>query len=222
MATVQPITSGQTVTQPVAPKHTLGKDDFLSLLITQMQNQDPLDPMKGTEFASQLAQFSSLEQLTNINTNLQQSLTAQGTLSSSISNALAATFIGKDVRATASTFQYNVTGNVKLGYSLTAPADSVVVKVYDSTGNVVKTIKGTNDNGDNTITWDGTNESGQAVGTGSYSFKVTAADSTGASYDATTFVIGKVSGVRFKSDGTVFVIDGVEISIANVLEIMQG
>jgi flagellar basal-body rod modification protein FlgD len=222
MATVQPLTSGQTVTASRAPKSSLGKDDFLSLLITQMQNQDPLDPMKGTEFASQLAQFSSLEQLTNINTNLGQSLAAQGTLSSSISNALAATFIGKDVRATADTFQYSAPANVKLGYSLSAPADSVVVKVYDSAGNVVRTMNGTKDTGDNSITWDGTNDSGQSVGAGTYTFKVQAADSGGSKYDATTFLFGKVSGVRFKSDGTVFVIDGVEISIANILEIMQG
>jgi flagellar basal-body rod modification protein FlgD len=222
MGTVQPLTSGQTVAAQRAAKSTLGKDDFLNLLVTQMQNQDPLDPMKGTEFASQLAQFSSLEQLTNINTSLQQSLNANAALSSSINNALAATFIGKDVRAVANSFQYNASGNVKLGYALTTPADSVVVKIYDGAGNVVKTMNGSKGSGDNTITWDGTNDRGEMVGTGSYTFKVEAADSSGAALDSTTYVFGKVSGVRFKADGTVFVIDGVEISLANIMEIMQG
>jgi flagellar basal-body rod modification protein FlgD len=222
MGTVQPLTSGQTVAPTRTPSNTLGKNDFLTLLVTQMQNQDPLDPMKGTEFASQLAQFSSLEQLTNINTNLQQSLTANAMLSSSINNALAATMIGKDVRATASAFQYNATGSVKLGYNLTAPADSAVVSIYDSAGNLVRTINGTKQTGDNTITWDGTNDSGTAMGPGSYTFKVTAAAGGTASFEAPTFVFGKVTGVRFKSDGTVFVIDGAEVSLANILEIMQG
>ncbi|MCX6135327.1 MAG: flagellar hook capping protein [Ignavibacteriales bacterium] len=222
MGNVQPLTSGQTVTPARTPKSTLGKDDFLNLLVTQMQHQDPLDPMKGTEFAAQLAQFSSLEQLTNINSNLTQSLTANAFLASSINNALAATFIGKEVRASASSFQYNNTGNVKLGYSLSTPASSVTVKIYDGAGNLVKTLAGSKGVGENNVTWDGTDENGQRVGTGNYTFKVDAADSTGASIDAKTYVFGKVSGVRFKPEGTVFVIDDVEISLANILEIMQG
>ena len=222
MSSVQSLTSGLTTAQTRTPKNTLAKDDFLSLLITQMQNQDPLEPMKGTEFAAQLAQFSSLEQLTNINTSLEQSLNANAMLSSSINNALSATFIGKDVRAAADTFHYGSSGNVKLGYSITTPADTVAVKIYDSAGNVVKTLKGSTGEGQSTITWDGTNDRGETVGAGNYSFKVEAKDKSGANLDSATYVFGKVSGVRFKPEGTVFVIDGVEISLANILEIMQG
>jgi flagellar basal-body rod modification protein FlgD len=222
MGYVQPLTSGQTVTPTRTPKSTLGKDDFLSLLITQMQHQDPLDPMKGTEFAAQLAQFSSLEQLTNINSNLEQSLTANAVLSSSINNALAATFIGKEVRATGDTFQYNSTGNVKLGYSLQAEASSVSVKIYDSGGNLVRTLSGSSGTGDKTVSWDGMDERGEAVGAGSYTFKVEAVDSKGTEVASNAYVFGKVSAIRFKPEGTVFVIDGVEISLANILEIMQG
>ena len=222
MASVQALTSGQTVASTRAPKNTLGKDDFLSLLITQMQNQDPLDPMKGTEFASQLAQFSSLEQLTNINSNLQSSLNANAVLSSSINNALAATFIGKEVRASADSFKYNNTGSVKVGYSLPSDAAAVSVKIYDGSGNLVKTLTGATGTGDSTVTWDGTNDSGQTMAAGTYTFKVEATDSTGGSIATTSYIYGKVAGVRFNSDGTVFVIDGAEISLANILEIMQG
>ena len=213
-------TAGSATTR--TPTQTLGKNDFLSLLITQMKNQDPLAPTSGTEFASQLAQFSSLEQLTNIDSDLQQSLSSNAVMSSSITNALSATFIGKDVRAATSTFQYNGTGEVQLGYSLTAPATSAVVTICDSAGNVVKTIKGGTVTGDNTLTWDGTNDAGALVGSGSYSFKIQANDSSGAAQDATSYIYGTVSGVRFKSNGTVFVIDGVEVSLGSILEIMQG
>ena len=223
MSNVQPLTSGQTVSQPTAPSNTLGKDDFLNLLITQMKNQDPLDPMQGTEFASQLAQFSSLEQLTNINTNLQSSLSANAVLSSSINNALAATFIGKEVRASSSTFQYNNAGPVKVGYTLPQDVTAVSVKIYDASGNLVKTMSGGTGSGDNTVSWDGTNDAGQTVASGTYSFQVDATDSTGGTIATTaTYMFGTVSGVRFKSDGTVFVIDGAEVSLANILEIMQG
>src|ERR1700690_2579879 len=87
--------SAQSGTTPV-----LGEDDFLKLLTMQMQYQDPMNPMSGTEFASQLAQFSSVEQLTNINSELAQSISSNSVLTQSINNDLAATFIGKNVRAT--------------------------------------------------------------------------------------------------------------------------
>ena len=75
----------------------LGKDDFLQLLITQLKNQDPLNPTDGTEFASQLAQFSSLEQLTNLNDAIQQNMNNSYYLTQSINNSLASNLVGKNV-----------------------------------------------------------------------------------------------------------------------------
>jgi flagellar basal-body rod modification protein FlgD len=223
MSTIQnPVSASSATPTPRTPKTTMGKDDFLSLLVTQMRNQDPLDPMKGADFAAQLAQFSSLEQLTNISGSLDQSLQANAIMTNSINNALAATFIGKDVRASASSFQYQGHGPVNLGYSLTASAETATVKIYDDAGNVVRTLNGSTTKGLNSITWDGTNDRGETVGSGNYTFKVQAADKTGATLDASTYMSGKVSGVRFKSNGAVFVIDGVEIPLSNILEIMQG
>jgi len=222
MQSVQPTS----VTQPVttsAPttKTTLGKNDFMNLLITQMQNQDPMDPMSGSDYAAQLAQFSSLEQLTNINDTLTQSLSANSVLSSSINNALAATFVGKNVRATASSFQFNGTDPVNLGYNLPSPADTSTVSIYDGAGNLVKTIIGKTNQGDNASTWDGTNNNGQTVGSGTYTFQVSANDSTGASLNASDYIFGTISGVRYTANGTVFVVDGQEIPLSNILEIMQ-
>ena len=223
MSAVQPTTTTQQVaTNTQTAKNTLGKDDFLNLLITQMQNQDPMDPMSGSDYAAQLAQFSSLEQLTNINTSLTQSIGMNSVLSSSINNALAATFIGKDVRAAADSFQYQATGPAKLGYTLSFPAQSVTVKVYNGAGTLVKTIKGSTDQGDNALTWDGTDDNGQAVGSGAYTFQVEATDASGAVVASKSYIYGTVSGVRYKSDGTVFVIDGLEIPLSDILEISGG
>lgn len=200
----------------------LGKDDFLKMLIMQMRYQDPLDPMKGTEFAAQLAQFSSVEQLSNINSSLTESINATSILSQSINNALATTFIGKDVRAGVDTFQYSGTGEVQLGYSLTGNADSASIRVYDSSGNVVRTITGRGlTSGDNDFTWDGMDDLGHAVPAGRYTFSVDAKGADGGSVTASPYMFGAVRSIRYKPEGTVFVIDGVEVALSDILEITE-
>lgn len=204
------------------PKNTLGKQDFLNLLVSQMRNQDPLDPMKGTEFAAQLAQFSSLEQLTNLNESMTASLDANAILAQSINNGLSATFIGKEVRANTVTFRYTGSGDVKLGYELPMDAGSVKVRIYDANGKLVKTIDGDTEKGINTLTWDGGLVKDEMAPAGTYTFSVEAKDTAGNVLTAPQYVFGTVSGVRFKSDGTVFVVDGMEISLGDILEIMGG
>jgi flagellar basal-body rod modification protein FlgD len=202
-------------------KSILGKDDFMKLLITQLRYQDPLNPMSGTEFAAQLAQFSSVEQLHNISEQLTTNLDASNLMTQSISNALAATMVGKQIKASGSTFAYSGTGDASFGYTLPGVADSAVIKVQNAAGVVVKTIKSTGlKKGDNAITWDGLDEDGNHVAAGSYSFTVEAADASGNAITASPYLFGHVTSVRFKADGTVFVLDGVEIPLANVLEIL--
>ena len=215
-------TSPVTQYQSSPPTSILGKDDFLKLLTMQLKNQDPLNPMDGTQFASQLAQFSSVEQLSNINATLQQSIDSNYLLSQSISNGLAATFVGKDVRATGDTFHFDGTNPAKMGYSLPSDADTVTVKIYNSSGNLVKTITNTGKvSGNNSFTWDGADEHGN-MNPGTYKFTVEAKDANGGTITASSYVEGKVSGVRFKADGTVFIVDGAEVKLADILEIMEG
>ena len=215
------ITTGSQ-SQSGQPSSILGKDDFLKLLTMQLKNQDPMNPMDGTQFASQLAQFSSVEQLSNINSTLEQSIDANYLLSQSINNALAATFVGKDIRANGNTFHFETTP-VKLGYTLPSAADSVTVKVYDASGSLVKTLTNTGKSaGDNSFEWDGTNDGGQTLDPGTYKFVVEAKDSSGSTIATSTFFSGSVSGVRFKADGTVFVVDGTEVRLSDILEIMEG
>ncbi|MBU8911758.1 MAG: flagellar hook assembly protein FlgD, partial [Desulfobacterales bacterium] len=72
---------------------TMGKDDFLKMMIAQLQHQDPLNPLDGTDFTAQLAQFSSLEQLSNMNTQLE----TLGLYQSSLNNAQSISLIGKEI-----------------------------------------------------------------------------------------------------------------------------
>lgn len=141
----------------------LGKDEFLKLLTNQLRYQDPSNPMKGAEFASQLAQFSSVEQLANISGSLEQSIEANYVLTQAINNGLSAGFVGKEVRATGDSFNLgpasdDTTRNVKLGYTLDKAAASVTVKIKNAQGQVVRTIANATGTaiGENSFTWDGT------------------------------------------------------------------
>jgi flagellar basal-body rod modification protein FlgD len=203
-------------------KKSMGKDDFLKMLIQQLRNQDPLDPMEGTEFAAQLAQFSSVEQLDNIQAALTQSIEANYLLSNSINNALAATFVGKQAKAAFDSFQHEG-GENRLGYTLAGNANSVQVKIYDSSGRLVRTMTGTGvSKGDHDLTWDGRDDRGALMPTGSYRFEVEARDTNNSLVETSEYIFGMVSAVRFKSTGAVFVIGGVEVPLDRILEIVDG
>lgn len=216
-------TGTDSTSQSQTTTQSLGKDDFLKLLVMQLRFQDPMNPMNGTEFASQLAQFSSVEQLSNINTNLSDSLKANALLSQSINNALSATMIGNEVRATSDTFQYDGTTDATLGYTLESAADTITVKIYNEAGTLVRTItQAPTEKGDNVLEWDGKDKNGVKLDAGKYTFEVQAKNSKGESIDTSTYISGIVSSVRFKSDGGYFIIDGIEIPLANILEIKKG
>jgi flagellar basal-body rod modification protein FlgD len=198
------------------------ENDFLNLLVKQLQYQNPLDPTNATDFASQLAQYASVEQLENIDTLLTSSLTEQESLVGSLNNALATNFIGKSVCAEASSFEYTGSGSLKIGYDLESTASSVSVNVCDSSGTVIKTISGKTATTGNTVTWDGTETDGTTAPSGSYTFTVNAVDSSDSSITATSYIYGNVTAVRYKSTGTVFVIDGVEVSLSDVTSISEA
>lgn len=208
-------------------KGVMGKDDFLKLLTNQLRYQDPMNPMKGAEFASQLAQFSSVEQLYNISTSLTESINANYVLTQAINNGLSAGFVGKEVRASGDTFRMTEPGdglrNAKLGYTLGSAANSVVVKIKNERGEVVRTLQATGTSkGDNSFSWDGTDDGGVDVPGGKYTFSVEAKDSENKNIGSSTYFFGRVSSVRFTVDGTKFVINGQEVFLGSILEILEG
>ena len=101
-----PTYDGTTAQTPAEAVKTLGKDDFLKLFITQLQAQDPLKPMDGTEFTAQMAQFSSLEQLSNMSSGIDKLLLFQGSLQNTLTTGL----IGKQVKVAGQEGFHDVTG----------------------------------------------------------------------------------------------------------------
>ncbi|CAI2716892.1 flagellar hook assembly protein FlgD [Nitrospina watsonii] len=195
-------------TAPTSAQNTLGKDDFMKLMIAQLSNQNPLNPMDGQEFSAQLAQFSALEQMTNVNTNIQKLIDSQ----QAATNSSMINMIGKQVDVQGNSVAHEAEQTHNLNYALTGHADTVTVDVYDALGQLVRTLSGTGGEGNNTALWDGLDQSGNAVNPGNYTFTVKAIDPSGNSVDSQTFTKGSVSEVLFEEDGTYAIVNGQKIS----------
>jgi flagellar basal-body rod modification protein FlgD len=196
----------------------LGKDDFLTLLITQLQHQDPLNPTDSTEYTAQLAQFSSLEQLSNVNQNLEYLQLYQA----SINNAQAVSFIGKQIMALGNAIEVDQGAADGCEFDLTADAAGVTVNIYDEGGDLVKTIEaGAMDAGRQTVQWDGTDQNGNPVADGNYTFEVMAVDADDQHVEAVTYTSGVVSGVTFSQGTTYFIMKNQRIAIGDIVEVVQ-
>lgn len=148
----------------------LGKDAFLQLLVTQMKNQNPLDPQDNSEFVAQLAQFSSLESMQNL-TSTVDTIAANYQSSQALQ---ASSLVGRSVIVSSSS---TVVDTIKgMTGTVVVPSSSpmTTVKISDAQGNVVRTIDlGTQTAGNASFTWDGKNESGEVATAGNYSFVAT-------------------------------------------------
>jgi flagellar basal-body rod modification protein FlgD len=174
------------------PGTTLDKDDFLRLLITQLRHQNPLQPVDQTEFLSQTAQFTSLEQLTNINKTLQEMRSIGGDGSGVLS---AAALIGRTVRLAGRSFESSAGGAV-LPFTLDGPATRVALDVIDKDGNLLRRLDlGARAAGAHESRWDGRDSAGRPVTAGTYFFKVAAEGRPGGPVPVAVAAEGPVTGV---------------------------
>lgn len=166
------------------------QDRFLTLLVTQLKNQDPMNPMENAELTSQLAQMSTVEGINKLNASFEALLGGYQASQTLQAAALIdhTVLVKGDLLALG---ENGAAGRVVLG----AAADSVVVTVKDVNGNIVKTIDlGAQPAGAIDFAWDGTDAAGEALETGEYRFSVQAS-SNGAAVTATTYALGLVSSV---------------------------
>ncbi|MEZ4702890.1 MAG: flagellar hook capping FlgD N-terminal domain-containing protein [Rhodothermales bacterium] len=217
------ITSSQAQQTPLGgvANQTMGRDDFLLLLVTQLSNQDPLNPMDGQQFAAQLAQFSSLEQLINLNDGMAQSAQLNGLLAQSINSGVAAGLIGKDVEAVGNQLRFDGTEGTTMHYELDHAAASVSIDVFDEAGRKVRTIEaGGQGKGERSANWDGKGEDGADLPAGTYTFKVNATDAAGNTVNATHLMRGNVDRVSFSQDGILLWIGDQSIPMGNVRSVI--
>lgn len=202
--------------QPATDKNKLGQDKFLQLLVAQMQNQDPINPMDGKEFASQLAQFNSVEQLIGINNQLTSLQSSQEMMRLEMTNSMATSLAGKQVRALSNQIHLMAGGNSEINYELESPADEVEIVIQDTSGREVRReiLKGSA-SGENKWTWDGKSSEGRAVPEGPYKVEVNAS-SGDSKVQSHIFTEGTANKVRFTGKGVFIAVNGIEVPIGNV------
>lgn len=205
-------------TSGAAPQTALDKDAFLKLLVAQLQHQDPLKPMEGTEFVTQLAQFTAVEQGAAQTAKLDLiSMQMSGLASNE-----AASLVGKQVTVRGQgglTFDGTLapTGSA----SLSAPAKDVKVDVIDANGTVVDTIE-LHDQpaGAMPFTWDGKNAQGNTLPAGQYTTKISATDADGNTVDVSAEVTGTVMKVTYENGYPEVVLDnGVKAPVSDLVSV---
>ena len=186
-------------------------DTFLSLLTTQLQHQNPLDPLDMNQFTQQLVQFTEVEQSVKLNQNLEQLV--QLSAANTITNAVG--YIGKEVttNGTQATFQ---NGRASWVYTLAADSPEATFTVLDSDGIPVFTDTTSVSAGTGAFVWDGRTDTGRIAPDGTYSLQILAVDENGTAINAWTAISGIVEGVDMSGDEPVLLVGGQRIRLEDI------
>lgn len=213
-------------TQPTeAPSQTIAGlttlagnfDDFLTILTTQLANQDPLDPLDSSEFTSQLVQFTAVEQQLLQNKNLETLIDLQ-TNSQSLT---AAAYLGNVIEANGNTNTL-INGEAAFIYSLPVEASAVEIQIFDSGGALLFQQSVESGIGLHTFVWDGgTSQGTQAPEGSAYNFKITAVDQDDAAIEAVLRISGQVDGVFFENGETLLGIGSIGVPLSAVTGIQR-
>ncbi|GIX47056.1 MAG: hypothetical protein KatS3mg131_1267 [Candidatus Tectimicrobiota bacterium] len=192
------------------------QETFLQLLIAQLEHQDPLEPLQGTEFTAQLAQFTMLEQLDTMQGTLDELQALQATAA----NVQAASLIGKEVRAAGNRVAVQPGETASLHYALAADSAKVTLHIFNASGNLVRTLEQFQQAaGEHTVSWNGTDAQGMPLPEGEYLFTVTAEDAQGNPVRADTFVQGVVEGLEFAGERPLLIVAGSPVDLAAVVSV---
>lgn len=191
------------------------QDRFMTLLVTQMKNQDPLNPLDNAQVTSQLAQLSTVTGIEKLN----ETMNSMSASFQSSQNLQAASMIGHGVVIPGNSVELK-DGKSIFGFDLPQAAESVQVSIKDANGSVVRTLTSNNmSSGFNSMSWDGKTDSGTDAANGNYSFEVKATAGS-EKLAVSPFAFGLVSSVAFGSQGaTLSVLNIGDVSMANVRQV---
>jgi len=199
-------------------KADLGKEDFITLLLAQLKHQDPMNPMENADFTAQMAQFSSLEQLININ----EGLNALTTAANATNTAQAMNLIGKEVKAEGHNVHVKNGVATDLTFELPDAAANVVINIQDQYGNSVRSIeRQTLSPGVQQIEWDGKSDVGAPLEDGLYQYSVLAYDIDGNVMNVATFTRGIVNAVSFENGVGYAHIGEQKYMLSEILEVRE-
>ena len=201
-----------------ALSNTMSQADFLKLMTAQLQAQDPTNPVDNSQFVSQMAQFSQLSATQQLDTDLQSLASSVGSAMQTSQVLSSSNLVNRQVLVPSGTMSFDGSDSVKGAVNVTA-SSSVTVQVLDGSGNVVRTMAlGAQNAGLSQFSWDGKDDSGNAVAAGNYTLKATAGSSS-----LDTYVAGTVTGVGYGGDslGTYLQVAGVGgVSLSQVAQIL--
>lgn len=195
----------------------LGKDDFLQLLVTKLQYQDPMNPMEDSAFIAQLAQFATLEQMNKISTGIETSNQWDFLQMQSLNNVLASGLIGKDVKASYSGVFVEVGKPSSIWYTTDEFATEIRFTITDKEGNVIANLSQENmDAGASVVEWDGRDTRGNQVEEGYYNVSVTAVGLSHNSFEPALSLVGQVDSIVYR-DGAAFIrVNGAEVPLGDI------
>jgi flagellar basal-body rod modification protein FlgD len=200
-----------------ATKLTDHFDSFLSLLTTQLQNQDPLSPMDTESFTQQLVQFTSVEQSIKTNDSLEQLIGLfQGTRQTAALN-----YLGTTVQADGDRIALGSEGPATIAYELPADAAGLAVKIYDPSGTLVAETRGPTTSGAHQIAWDGIGINGGRAAAGVYRVVLAAKTIGGEDLPVAQIVRGTVDAIDPSSDPPTLLVNGIDIPLSDVTAITR-
>ncbi len=205
--------------EPEKPNQ-MGKQQFLQLLVAQMRHQNPINPLDGADFVAQLAQFNSVEQLIDVNSNIKELQHSQEMMSSGLNNSLATSLTGKQVKAISNLVHLPKGESADIQYKLNHSASKVDIVILDEAGNEVRREGFQNVSAsDHSWNWDGKDNNGQSLPEGRYHVSVEARNDDDSRVDALTYIEGLATKVRFTAEGVKLTVNGVELPIGDVEEV---
>ena len=208
--------------QPVSgAQNVLGKDDFLHLLTVQLRYQDPLNPMENTEFIAQMAQFSSLEQLQNMNQSLERNQGSEAELHTAFKNNLVTSLVGKSVEVPTQQVTYDG-DSAEVAYRLGDKAHSASLRILDARGQLVRELELDTTQAYGTVEWDGKSATGDKVPKGAYLAVVAATGPGGSPVESDMLKRVKVDAVRYSGNEARIWADGRELALADLRGVLEG
>ncbi|MEM6786052.1 MAG: FlgD immunoglobulin-like domain containing protein [Myxococcota bacterium] len=198
----------------------VGTEAFLQLLVTQLQNQDPLQPQDGAQFVEQLAQFTHVEQ----SVRQSEALDVISLQLTGLSANEAVGLIGKDVVVRGNAISFDGLNATGFAATLEGPATETRVTIRDPSGRAVRTMElGPQSAGNLEIPWDGRDDAGRSVPAGSYAVEISAVDDTGTPVPVSQDVRGRVVGVDYDKGFPEIILDsGARAPISDLISVAEG
>jgi flagellar basal-body rod modification protein FlgD len=201
-------------TTNAATSLTQNYNTFLTLLTTQLQNQDPLSPMDSNEFTQQLVEYSQVEQQIDTNTNLQNLISLQGA-GESIS---AMSVVGDNIEYNSSTAPLS-NGQANFVYNLPSATSATELEVLNSSGQVVYTQQGDTTTGSHVFTWNGETNAGVQLPDGNYTLQIQATGTDGSVVTPTIASVGTVQAVGVENGAATFTINGMSVPLSELVTV---